>query len=287
MEILFSNYLVGSHTPFSGKISDIVKTAINNGMYATQFFMGNPKSIHRSKIDEKDIKESLKIMEKYPLHVFSHFPYVSNLCGSLDKLAWNGDNEQDEKTLLLIKSLEYELEILGKLGGGVVIHPGVYRDRQKGLINIAKTINKINFKGKLLLENSAGQGNSLATTLSELKTILTHVEEKQKKYIGICIDTCHLYAYGDYDFSTKSEIDRFFSDFDTKLGLKYLSLIHLNDSIHDIKSRKDRHALLSKGCIWGKSNESLIYLLEKCKELNIPCILETEMSDMEYVCKLN
>lgn len=276
---------VGAHTGFKGKICDTLWTSVNYGMYATQFFMGNPQGFDRANISFDDITESKKILSRYPMHVFSHFPYVANFAGSVASLAWNGDDLQDRKTQHLLKSLEYELSVLSNfnsLRNGVVIHPGSFKDRAKGLDAISKSINKINFTSdaKLILENASGQGSALATTFQELRVIIDGVEEFKKRNIGVCVDTCHIFAYGDYDLSQIKEIDRMFSDFDSIIGLDKFTLLHLNDSETKLKGKVDRHACLGKGYIWGENFESLKYLLDKCKSLEIPAVLETHGIDM-------
>jgi len=279
------SWSVGAHTGFAGKICDTLWTSVNYGMYTTQFFMGNPQGFDRAKISFDDIAESKKILAKYPMHVFSHFPYVANLAGSVASLAWNGDETQDSKTRHIIKSLEYELSVLSNFDSGrngVVIHPGSFKDREKGLAAISKSINKINFteNSKLVLENASGQGSALATTFQEIKTIIDGVDESKQEHIGVCIDTCHLFAYGDYDLSKVSEIDRMFADFDDIIGLEYFTLLHLNDSETKLKGKVDRHACLGKGYIWGDSFASLKHLLDRCKSLDIPAVLETHGVDM-------
>jgi deoxyribonuclease-4 len=277
------DWILGAHTAFSGKICDTLWTSINYGMTATQFFMGNPKGFTRAKITEQDINECKKILKRWPLHVITHFPYIANLAGSKDVLAWNGDSAQDTKTQVVLNQLEYELAILSNFpNNGVVIHPGNYTDRKVGLQTIAKSINKINFVpgSKLILENSAGQGTSLATTLEEIACIIYHTDPKKRKHIGVCIDTCHLYAVGDYDLAQSKEVTRLFEDFDRIIGMEYFTALHLNDSEDVIKSRKDRHACIGTGNIWKDNFDSLILLLDMCKQYNIPAILETHGIDM-------
>jgi apurinic endonuclease APN1 len=225
------------------------------------------------------------------MHVFSHFPYIVNLAGKKGKkgevptLAWDGDDVFDRKLLFAIKELQYELSVLSNFNGkrnGVVIHPGNFPDSKKGLKAIAKSINKIEFTedAKLILENSAGQGTSLATTLKEIRTIFKYIDDDKQDNVGVCIDTCHLHAYGDYDLTQISEVDRFFDDFERILGMERFTLLHLNDS-HDVRgARKDNHACLGDGQIWGESFDSLVHLLDKCQSFGIPMILETHGLDM-------
>ena len=217
------------------------------------------------------------LINNFPVNVFSHFPYCVNLAGSIGNkyLAWSDEKNSESVLLASLKSIEYELGTLAKFDkvkNGVVIHPGNWFDRKEGLLAIAKSINRINFpvNSTLLLENSAGQGNSLAS---------------KQSCIGICIDTCHLFAYGDYDFRDIKEIDRFLKDFDTLFGRSKLKSIHLNDSTKPLKSKKDNHAFIGTGCIWKDNLSSLVYLLNKTK--GIPIVLETSPSDMEIIENLN
>lgn len=276
---------VGAHTSFGGRICDALWTGVNYGMYTIQIFMGNPKGFNRSKITAEDLESCHEILRMFPTHIFTHFPYIANLAGSKNVLAWDGDEEQDTKTRKVLQSLEYELNtisVFNQRRSGVVVHPGNNVDTDSGLRTIARTISMINFapNAKLLLENTAGQGTSLARDLDEIKVIIDHVDEAKRSHVGVCIDTCHLYAYGDYDLSKISEVDRFFDDFEEKLGMDRFTLLHLNDSKCPMKSKKDRHACLGDGLIWGDGFDSLVHLLDRCKEHGIPMVLETHGLDM-------
>ena len=239
--------------------------------------MGNPKSYKRQRITEEDIEEVKTLQKRFPINIYSHFPYISNLAGKSSKggLGWCGNVEVDKKLNLLVREIEYELSVLGQIGKGVVIHPGSYPDREKGIETIAKSINKLNFtpKSMLLLENCAGEGNKICRDFMEISKILEKVESK--KNVGVCVDTAHIWGVGEYDISKISEIDRLFNEFDKLIGLEKFKLLHLNDSKVTIGSRKDRHEHIGKGFIWGDDVSSLIYLIQKCKDHNIPIVLET------------
>jgi len=283
---------LGAHQSFNKTIFRTIKDAINGGMYSVQLFLGSTNLWKRNEIKEEDIMNTLEILQNYKINIFSHFPYTSNMCGSKDSLAWCGDSIQDNKTISLIKFIEKELNVISRFNrinncnSGVVIHPGSYKNRKLGLETISKTINKINFKenSMLLLENTAGQGDTLAIDLEELNTIYTKI--KNKENIGICIDTCHIYASGKYNLSEEKEVERLFSDFINTFGIEKLKLIHLNDSEKKFGSRVDRHASLGSGCIWKDNIDSLLLLLSKCIYYNIPIILETCYYDIFTVSKL-
>ena len=282
---------IGSHVKWEGNFYNTLHKAINSGMYSFQAFMGNPKSFVRSEISESDIQATQNLLNRFPTFVFTHAPYLYNLSGSKDCLAWNGDSTQDEKTMKVLESLEYELNIVANFslkGNGVIVHPGNHTDREAGLAAISKSINKIKFNDNamLLLENSAGQGTSLATTFKEIYSIYKNIDEDKKKYIGVCVDTAHIFGYGEYDISKLSEMKRMISEFLELFDISKLKLIHLNDSKAPCKSRKDRHELIGEGLIWRESKESLLYLLQFCKENQVPLVLETEPEDMEKFFKM-
>lgn len=275
-------WTAGSHIGFDGKITNTIKGAIDLGIQALQFFLGPPQQFKRSRLNTTDIEQATRLVHRYPMAVFSHAPYLYNLCGSRNQLAWQGDRKQDGKTKFFLHELEYELGVLSNFPvNGVVVHPGCYPNRAQGLSAITDSINKIDFpfNSRLLLENSAGQGNSLATTLDELQTILLEVEAEDN--VGVCLDTAHLWGYGDYNLTKCSEVDRLFEEVDQKIGLSKWCLLHLNDSEVKRGAKKDRHALIGTGEIWSQSIDSLVYLLDKCQEHSIPIVLETMVSDIE------
>ena len=290
--ISFIKWDVGSHIQFSKNIYSSLNNSIFSGMYVTQFFMGNPKTFERHRVSNEDIILCKQLLDRFPLHVFSHFPYVANLAGSVKQLAWDGDVEQNNKTNSVIKEIEYELGIISNFKGkrnGVVIHPGNYKDRKIGLETIAKSINKINFTegSTLLLENSAGKGCSLATTFEEIKYIIDHVEVNKQKHIGVCVDTAHICGYGEYDLSKCSDVIRMFTEFNNIIGMDKFTLLHLNDSTVPLGSKKDHHACLGSGHIWGESFRSLILLLDTCNKHGIPALLETHGDDMLLLGELS
>ena len=131
-----------------------------------------------------------------------------------------------------------------------------------------------------------GRGGVLGTSFEDLFKIYNMLNEDKKPYIGVCIDTCHIFAEGLYKLDCKEDIDKLFNDFQKYFKLEQLSLFHLNDSICEHNSKQDRHSTLMKGCIWKDKVDGLKYFIECCKKLNIPMILETEESDYYIVEKL-
>ncbi len=129
----------------------------------------------------------------------------------------------------------------------------------------------------ILLENVAGQGTNVGYTFEQLKKIKNLC--KEKKRIGICLDTCHAFAAG-YPINTKKGYKETIKQFIKILGIRSLKTIHLNDSKMELGSRKDRHANIGKGKI-PLATFKLIMNDPKLK--NIPKILETPVqNESEY-----
>jgi deoxyribonuclease-4 len=97
---------------------------------------------------------------------------------------------------------------------------------------------------RLLLEATAGQGSNVGHSFSQLSSII----ERTKNYIpiGVCIDTCHIFAAG-YDIRSFEAWEQTLHDFDQQVGLSHLYALHVNDSKCGLGSRKDRHAPIGEG----------------------------------------
>ena len=102
----------------------------------------------------------------------------------------------------------------------------------------------------LVLENSAGSGAGLGTSIDELAGIAAAVAAHgvRPERVGFCIDTAHAWGAG-IDVATPSAVDDLVSAFDDRMGLERLVMIHLNDSRSERGSRTDRHEHLGAGRI--------------------------------------
>lgn len=269
--------MIGAHSSVEKTLYETLEKAIAYGMYSCQFFLGSPQSFTRKAIDDHDIEKCQKLLKRFPTYVFSHAPYTINLAGSVD-------GNDMSKLPLCISALEHELNIMGKLGGGVVLHPGVSKNKEMGLKKVAESISSIQFEDGqcLLLEVMAGQGNSLGSTFEELRQIYDEVEDSKKKFIGFCIDTAHVWGKGLYRLNQVDEVEKMFKDMDRILGKERIKLIHFNDSSVQCGSHVDRHQLIAEGEIWKdeSSKDALMKLLQICITRRIPCVLETHGRDM-------
>jgi len=212
------------------------------------------------------------LLKTYNLKLVIHSPYIINIASPFDIHAW--------RTKYLLMEVENSI----KNGAfGLIIHLGkgmglplnvAYDNMYKILHLVSKIINKRNFE--IYLENTAGQGTELCDRIDELSIFFSKIIANPKmKNIKICLDTCHLFAAG-YDLSSTKVIKDFIEKFDKSIGIDRIGLMHVNDSLHDIGSHKDRHTNIGDGFIGVKG---LKYFYQYFSKKNIPGILETPVRD--------
>jgi deoxyribonuclease-4 len=163
----------------------------------------------------------------------------------------------------------------------LVMHPGSHRGSgvEEGLYRIARGINLLHYRGQdmpdmaiavqILLETTAGQGNTLGDRFEHFARIIEMVEEDAR--VGICLDTCHCFAAG-YNISIPEGYEVTMEEFDRIIGLDRLKLIHLNDSKGAVGTRVDRHAQIGQGHL---GMEPFRLLLQDNRLAHLPFILET------------
>jgi apurinic endonuclease APN1 len=121
----------------------------------------------------------------------------------------------------------------------------------------------------------AGQGSVLGSTFEQLRDIIHQVKDKTR--IGVCLDTCHLFA-GGYDISTKASFDKVLKEFDDIVGLELLMAMHLNDSKGELGCHADRHENLGKGYL---GLEAFEYIMNNDVFNDMPLVLETPIGKNE------
>lgn len=177
-----------------------------------------------------------------------------------------------------LKYLEQLGELAEKNGNdldilGVTFHPGSAKDLtpEEGVARISQGLNwileQVPGKQMLLLESSAGAGNIMGDTLEELAAMREGVEDKSR--VGYVLDTQHMFVSG-YDW--RENLDEIVGQIDSILGLEWVRSFHLNDSMMEFNSHRDRHDNLGQGKI---GMEAMKALVNHPKLKNIPFILET------------
>jgi len=234
--------LVGAHTSTAGGIWNALYEGKQAGATTIQFFTSNQKQWTGRLITPEIVDAWNKGKEETGIHVtMSHDSYLINL-GCPDK-------ENLEKSRTTFRS---ELERCHALQVDFLnFHPGaaLKESREKCLDTIVESLLALEglaSQGKtaLLLETTAGQGSSVGNQFEEIGYIVDRVKEKIP--IGVCIDTCHIFAAG-YDIRTFQGWEATLETFDKLIGLPYLRALHVNDSKKGLGTRVDRHDFLGKG----------------------------------------
>lgn len=258
--------IIGSHVGFKkdSQLLGSLEEALNNDETTFMFYTGAPQNTNRSPINLDLVDEAKKKMIKNGIdinNVIVHAPYIINLA----------NNKDQSKYDFSIEFLKEEISRCEELGiYKLVLHPGshVGLGTDIGIENIINGLNQIldNTKVIILLETMAGKGSEIGSDFKEIKKIITGV--KNKKNIGVCMDTCHLNDAG-YDVS---EFDNLLNYFDEVIGLEFLKCIHINDSKNIKGAKKDRHENIGFGTI---GFDNLIKIIYNEKLIDIPKILET------------
>jgi len=165
----------------------------------------------------------------------------------------------------------------------LVFHPGSHTGsgETEGLRKISESMNwaRSEFGGgtvQLVLETTSGQGSALGYSFDHLSRIIDMLDDR--KNVGVCVDTCHVYAAG-YDIKTKQGYARTMDLFDETVGLEYLKAVHLNDCKSAFGSRVDRHEQIGKGNL---GLDAFKNLMNDKRLADVPMNLETPEGDKKY-----
>ena len=258
---------IGNHTSSSKGYAAMARQIIKNGGNTFAFFTRNPRGGKAKAIDETDIQNFLVLaQENHFGRIVAHAPYTLNACAAKEELrTFARETFADD-----LRRMEYTP------GNYYNFHPGshVGQGSEIGIQKIAEILNDVLTEEQtttVLLETMSGKGTEVGRNFEELRKILNLVEKKSK--MGICLDTCHVWD-GGYDIV--HDLDGVLNDFDHIIGLKRLKAIHLNDSLNDCGSHKDRHARIGEGKI---GMEALVRIIKHPALREIPFILETPNDD--------
>ncbi len=263
---------LGSHVSASGGVDKAIARATHLEMTSFQIFTKNANQWNAKPLDPVVIERFREGVAANPLikTVVAHDSYLINLA-SPDDAAWNKS----------IDALQYELERCDQLGiPFLVSHPGAHMGTgvDAGTTRVAEAINIIHDRLKdgtcsLAIETTAGQGSTLGRTFDEIAQILDGVDDKDR--VSVCFDTCHVFAAG-YDIRTPQTYAATIQQFDEVVGLDRLRVLHLNDSMKDFGSFRDRHAHIGQGTI---GPDAFQMLLRDERLAGRPGILETPKDD--------
>ena len=256
---------VGVHTSISGGVQSSVAEQNDKGGNCGQIFSHSPQSWDKPDHCEEDIREFRESCEELDIQPWViHESYLVNLCTPKKGLAKKS-----------VESLQSELNTASELGIQYVnVHLGAHTGagEEQGLENAATRINSLEVPDDvdLVIETDAGGGTKLGGQLEHLRK----VQDKTEHDLEFCVDTAHSWAAG-YPIDSRRGVEDLFSQFDSMIGLDKLSIIHLNDSKHDIGTNKDEHEHLGRGMI---GEEGITKMIEMAGNRNIPLIAETPIT---------
>ncbi len=258
--------LFGAHVSIAGGIFNAPLYGKEIGCDVIQIFTKNQIQWKIPFLQAEDIKHFQENRLKTGvIPVTVHSSYLVNIAGP--------DDNVTEKS---INDLACELERAEVLNiPFVVFHPGAHKGigEKYALKSIAENINKIFSKSNskstfLLLETTAGEGTTMGYKFEHFAEIFNKLKDLSR--IGVCIDTCHIFAAG-YDFRDEKSYYETIEKFDKIVGLKFLKVFHLNDSKFPSGSKMDRHEEIGEGYI---GLEGFRFLVSDERFKNIPGILE-------------
>ncbi len=231
---------LGCHLSISDGYHKAGLSALSIGANTFQFFSRNPRGSKAKEPLPGDIERLGELTREHGFGpLLAHAPYTLNPCSQKETV------RDFAKTVL-----REDLEKLARFPHTYyVMHPG---SRGEMALETA-----IEFLGEaldealeqessvmVLLEGMSGKGSEVGGALTELKDIIDSIERNE--FVGVCLDTCHLYAAG-YDIV--NDLDGVVAEIDSTVGLDRVKAVHINDSQHELGSKKDRHARVGEGDI--------------------------------------
>ena len=239
--------LIGAHVSTAGGLVEAHGRGVERGCEAIQVFNQSPRQWRPTRWKPDDVAEFLELMKGGPIKSITiHAVYLINPATK--------DREMRAKSAA---SLVHALRMGDEIGAaGVVLHPGstVGEPQKEALSRVGQMLRHALDESdacRLLLENTAGAGNTLGRSFEELRELVDL--SGGHKRIGICLDSCHMLASG-FDVRTADKLTKVIDRCVKIVGLRRLRCLHLNDSQTPLGSNRDRHAppgdgeLGARGC---------------------------------------
>lgn len=259
--------ILGTHMSIAEGIAKTAENVVKMNANTMQIFSRNPRGSSYKNYSKEEVECFQKIRRENQFGpLLAHAPYTMNLA-SADERVYEFACMVIREDIARMDALQIE---------NIVFHPGSHTGigTEAGIRNIVAGLDQA-ITGEesimILLETMSGKGTEIGVSFEELKEIRDGVKHPER--IGVCLDTCHVFAAG-YDIV--NDLDKVLEEFDRVLGLDLLRAIHLNDSMMPFGSHKDRHAAIGEGEI---GLEALLRVLEHPLLRELPFYLETPFDD--------
>ncbi len=260
--------LIGAHQSTAGGYDKAVVSVSEMGGNCLQFFSTSPRSWRPANPSDEIIDLFRGARERYAVDpVYFHASYLINLAGTPDG---------QEKSKL---SLTSELKLASRMGvRGSIIHLGSLKRKDDSallfeesayqmLLENARAVLEQTPKDTLFIIENMGM-RKVGRTLEEIGYLVGELGDDR---VRVCLDTCHLHVAG-YDLSTEEKLNLFLQEFDKRIGLERLEVVHVNDSRDSFGSLRDRHENIGDGFVGEGVFRTL---LNHTTTKDFPFILET------------
>ena len=261
---------IGCHVSSAKGYLAMGREIVSMGGNVFAFFTRNPRGGKAKSIDNDDVEAFIQYKNEHCIGALvAHAPYTLNPCAVKPELRKFAHDVMSDD----LERMEYTP------GNFYNFHPGshVGQGVEAAIKLISRQLNEILKKKQrtvVLLETMSGKGTEVGKTFQELAEIISQTELKE--YLGVCMDTCHVYSAG-YDIV--GDLDGVLKEFDRIIGIEKLRAIHLNDSMTPFASKKDRHAKIGEGSL---GIEAFRGIINHPWLKNLPFILETPNDNAGY-----
>jgi deoxyribonuclease-4 len=259
--------LLGAHMSIAGGLHRALERGAALGCGAVQIFLKNQRQWAAPPLADADVRAFQSARRGSGIRsVFAHASYLVNLAAPADA-QW----------AQAVDAFADEIERAEALGlACVVIHPGSHAGAgsEAGLARVTAALDEVTrrtagYRVRIALENTAGAGHTVGRTFRELGSLLSRAARPER--LGICIDTCHLFAAG-YDVRRARGWVAAFAECVECIGPRRVLAFHLNDSRAALGSGLDRHEHIGRG---GLGLEPFRRLLNDPRFAHVPKVLET------------
>jgi deoxyribonuclease IV len=260
---------VGVHVSIAGSMDKSVERALERGCDCFQIFTKNPRGWSAKDILDTDALRFREAVKTSPISpVYAHMPYLPNLASEKPDIY---QKSVDALVLELHRCSLLEIPYLVTHLGHASDNPGSGRNRVIEAIHSALDQDKGGTR--LLLENTAGERNSVGSYFEDIRQVLEGVGEPGRT--GVCLDTCHAFAAG-YDIRSDQAVSVLVDRINEQFEVSCIYLIHLNDAKGDLGSGLDRHEHIGSGSI---GEQGIRAVLHHPDLLSIPLVCETPVDD--------
>jgi len=268
--------LLGAHEGIAGGVSTAFARAEADGADCVQIFTRNARGWAAKPLEDEEVGRFRAEARRTRLEVAAHSSYLIN-CAASDRVirrkSWDGlADELSRCELLGIPHL--------------IFHPGSHADEREGVKlagqAMTRALTRVPGKAKLLVETTAGQGQTLGWRFEQVAALRDAVPGPQRRRVGVCVDTCHVFAAG-YDLASEAGYQRTIGELDRVVGLRHVKAFHLNDSKKPLGCRVDRHEHIGDGAM---GLAPFRFLVNDVRFAEVPGFVETELRFKENIAVL-